>query len=119
MYVPKQHVRSIKLSDKVLSIYNRLQFPYDDEHLAMGFANSVLYYSYSGNMLSYVGGFHFLVNMPLTDDESKVYTALINAYSFVINGNELFIYFKKIEDKDVLSTCKVIKNKNLLILKKR
>ena len=44
--------------------------------------------------------------------------AFDNAYSFVIKGNELIIYFRKTEDKEILSHCTVIKNKNLLILKK-
>ena len=45
--------------------------------------------------------------------------AFTNAYSFVINGNELIIHFKKVEDRNLLSNCTAIENKNLIIFKKR
>jgi len=44
--------------------------------------------------------------------------AFANACSFVINGNELILHFPKIEDKNILFSYTVIKNKNLLIFKK-
>ena len=45
--------------------------------------------------------------------------ALSCAYSFVIKGDELIIYFKRVEDEKLLSSCTVIENKNLIIFKKR
>jgi len=45
--------------------------------------------------------------------------ALTATRSFVIKDNELIFYFPKIKDKDLLSHCTVIENKNLLIFKKQ
>jgi hypothetical protein len=51
--------------------------------------------------------------------EYDLYFALSKAHSFVIKGNELILYFSEVKDKELLSKCTVIKDKNLLIFKKR
>jgi len=82
--------------------------------------NTLLYTcSISGNLIELKLCGSTYVNVPSPHIEYDFTLALSNAYSFVIKGNELFIYFKKVENKDLLSNCTVIENKNLLILKKR
>ena len=76
-------------------------------------------YSLEGNRieLKQRGSTYIYVFSP--HEEFDLISALNNAYSFVIKGNELMIHFQKVEDKEELSYCTVIKDKNLLILKKR
>jgi hypothetical protein len=67
-----------------------------------------LFYSISENLTSYITAqFPYYVNITLTNEGHTVLNALKNAYSFVIRGDELMVYFTG------------EKNKNLLILKKR
>ena len=66
--------------------------------------------------LTFVSNTYKLVAPPHVEYDFR--NALANECSFVINGNELILHFPKIEDKDILSCCTVIKNKNLLIFKK-
>ena len=75
----------------------------------LSFGNSYHFYSISGNLMffSRFSDSSFGINLPVTDEVSDVRYALCNTYSFVIKGNELFILFTG------------VKNKNLLILKKR
>ena len=56
-----------------------------------------------------------------TSSENDIWFALTNAYSFVIRGNELIIYFTGIEklDKIQKKEFQILENYNLLILKKR
>ena len=65
-------------------------------------------YSMKANKIKYIydKGVCYPIGLPRTDDEGGVATALQNAYSFVIKGNDLIIYFTGVQ------------NKNLLILKK-
>ena len=65
-------------------------------------------YSRSGNIINYIQDKMacYAILEPYTDEELEVAKSLVNAYSFVIKGNELIIHFIG------------IKNKNLLILKK-
>ena len=72
------------------------------------FCYSYLFYSVSENLTSFIiSYFPYMVNIILTDDGNDVMNALKNAYSFVIRSDELIIHFTG------------VKNKNLLILKKR
>ena len=87
-----------------------LTFIYNDNLLGpLYFVNCVFFYSRSDNLISYLEekSLWYAVNMPVTDVERKIFKALSNAYSFVIKGNELIIFFTGVE------------NNNLLILKKR
>ena len=71
------------------------------------FCYHFLFYSISENLTGFITSqFPFMINIILTDDGNDVLNALKNAYSFVIRGDELIIYFTG------------VKNKNLLILKK-
>ena len=74
--------------------------------------------SIEGNLIELSGGSSTYINVVSPHLEYDLIYAFENAYSFVIKGNELIIYFPKIDDKEKLSHCTVIKNKNLLILKK-
>ena len=80
----------------------------DDEQLRnINFLNCYLNYSRTGNLISQSDfGPCYMSMLYPTDDETKAFGALNNAYSYVIADNELIIYFKK------------DKNHNLLILKK-
>jgi len=82
----------------------------DDECFGpIDFLGYGFYYSRTGNLISLLSdkGGHIYVGVNPTDDESKAQQALVHAFSYVVVADELFIYFKK------------NKNHNLLILKKR
>ena len=67
------------------------------------------FYSRSNNLMSYLDEKTacFAINISYSDVEIKIINALKNAYSYVIKDKELIIYFKGVE------------NENLLIFKKR
>jgi len=66
------------------------------------------FFSVSDNLISLSElTYYYQILVQYNDDEMNVIKAFQNAYSFVIKGNELIIYFTG------------EKNKNLLILKKR
>ena len=71
-----------------------------------------------GNLIDIEFRLSTYMNVPAPHEEYDASFALANAYSFVIKGNELIIYFPKIKDKGLLSQCTLIEGKNLLILKK-
>ena len=77
------------------------------ELLAVYFKQCLTTYSILGNIMNMNRSDCWAILLPWTNDETKVNNALLNAYSFVVKGNELIIYFKGVE------------NKNLLILKRR
>ena len=67
-----------------------------------------LFYSISSNLISYrLESYPYMLMDTFTEEGYAVLNALRNTYSFVIKGNELIIHFIG------------VKNKNLLILKKR
>jgi len=62
--------------------------------------------------------------VPCPHEEWDIFTAFYNAYSFVINGNELMIYFTENKDRffgDAAKRCSIAgeKKMNLIIFKKR
>jgi len=75
--------------------------------------------SLSGNLIELTFCRSTYIYVPPLHIENDLTIALVTACSFVIKGNELIIYFTKVEDKDLLPNCLVIENKNLLIFKKR
>ncbi|MCL2739098.1 MAG: hypothetical protein FWE30_06595 [Bacteroidales bacterium] len=75
--------------------------------------------SISGNFIELEGRGSTYIHVPLPNIEIDAERAFANAYSFVINGNELIIHFKRIDDKKTLSNCVAIENKNLIIFQKR
>ena len=75
--------------------------------------------SLEGNLIELKFQGSTYMNVPPLDEEHDLSFALANAHSFVIKNNELLIHFHKVEDENILSHCTVIKNKNLLILKKQ
>ena len=84
-------------------------FSFNDEELGpIFFLNCYFYYSRKGNFISnkFDAVFCYLNTKFPSDDEKIVYQILSKAISYVIIGDELFIYFEK------------IKNKNLVIFKK-
>ena len=99
------HSKNIS-SDYVINMSD--YFSYDDEHLGVVlFANCGYHYSRKGNLISVLESNCFAAIIPLTDDDSKIYGTLNNAYCFVIKDNDLIIHFIGAEKS------------NLLILKKR
>ena len=97
-----------------------VEFNLGEEAWLLHCLNSAFYAcSISGNLIEFEPLGSTYIYVPTPHLEFDMEFALDNAYSFVIKGNELIIYFKKIDDKDSLSKCTVIKNKNLLIFKKR
>jgi len=70
--------------------------------------NSYHFYSISDNKMTFskYSDSTFGIDIHITDEGFNVLNALKNTYSFVIQGNELIIYFTGMEDR------------NLLILKK-
>jgi len=75
--------------------------------------------SLSGNLIELKNEFGTLMYITPPSEYYDVLFSFSNAYSFVINGNELIIYFKQVKDKNALSYCTLTKDKNLLILKKK
>ena len=82
--------------------------------------NDIVYNcSISDNLINLTFLVTTLMNVPLPHEEYDITLALSNAFSFVIIGNELIIYFKEVKDRNLLSYCTIIENRNLLILKKQ
>ena len=75
--------------------------------LPLDFYHTTLYYSISGHLMIYKGGYQFATIASITDDGHAICEALKNAYSFSIKDNELIILFIG------------AKYRNLLILKKQ
>ena len=74
--------------------------------------------SISGNLIELICHASTCINVVTPHIECDMNVSFGNAKSYVIKGNELIIYFTRIDDKDLLSHCTIIENKNLLILKK-
>jgi len=61
--------------------------------------------SLSGNLLKLeLRGSSFMLS---PQEEDEIVTALINAYSFVIKGNELIIFFTKVDKRNLLILKKI------------
>ena len=83
-------------------------------------ANEIFYIcTISGNLIELKSCLRSYLGVGPPHVEYDCDLAFDNAYSFVIKGDELIIYFIKVEDKNLLSKCIAIKNKNLIIFKKR
>jgi len=101
------------ISDCPVRIVNTFLWHEDDELLdhefSVNFKICSYPYSRSGNKIKYIRerSACFAINVPWTNVEMKVDNSLKNAYSFVIKGNELIIFFTEAKDN------------NLLIFKKR
>lgn len=75
------------------------------------------YVSLSGNFINITHcGSTYLYAIP-PHEEYDITFALLNAYSFIIRGDELILYFQG-DDKDWRNSFLIKENKNLLILKK-
>ena len=99
-----------KISLKAVNEYSNLLFiehRENENQISVGYSNYLFYYLISDNLLIDRGGFIYQIYIEHTEDQLYCIHALFNAYSFVLKGNELIIYFK---GKD--------ENKNLLIAKK-
>jgi hypothetical protein len=101
-----------KVSDVTEITKGRLEIPIvnheSGNQWVLHCVNSIWFdYSISNNLIELTlrGSTYVYVQPP--HEEYDITTALMNAYSFVIKGNELIIYFTGVE------------NKNLLILKKQ
>ena len=73
------------------------------------FLNEDLFYTKSDNLIKYWESnfLAYMIMIHVTEEGEEALKALKNAYSFVIKGDELFIYFTG------------VKNKNLIIFEKR
>ncbi|MCL2072862.1 MAG: hypothetical protein FWH18_02995 [Marinilabiliaceae bacterium] len=121
-------VEGKKISNVVAISQGRLTIPFayspdDDNGLnrwELQVVNSIMYVcSMESNYIELFVKRTTYINVVPPHLEYDLMYALENALSFVIKENELIIYFPKIEDENRLSQCSVVKNKNLLILKKR
>jgi len=104
--------RETDISDCVVNIrdtYLVTDEKFIEYDIAVYFKNYLLPYSIIDNRIKYIleKSACYPILEPYTNDELEVENALQNTYSFIIKGNELMIYFTG------------VKNKNLLILKKR
>jgi len=106
------NVAAISSNSTVTAVdtYPSSNFTNEEELLGpLLFMHCGFFYAKTGNLIDFLQERFvcYAINVQYTIDEINVFDALKSAYSFVIKGNELIIYFTEAE------------NKNLLILKKR
>jgi len=90
------------------------------ERWRLGCINSIWFIcSISGNNIELELRGTTFAGVPTPHLEHDITFAFANANSFAIKNDELIIFFKMVKDKDLLSFCTVIENKNLIIFKKR
>ena len=80
--------------------------------------------SISGNSIKFTSCGGTKMGLPCPDEENDILKAFYNAYSFVIKGNELMIFFTDDKDRffgDDAKHCSIAggKKMNLIIFKKR
>ena len=75
--------------------------------------------SLDGNLIELMPKGSTYIHIDPPDEEYDITIALSSAHSYVINDDEMIIYFPIIEDEYLLSYCTIIKNKNLVIFQKR